>query len=73
MNSLIRQSLLASIQTIRAVLLGMEAMLKTQHEEPRPHKLRNVLEADDEVEEIDLKKLGQQLGLVGNGGRDVED
>lgn len=71
MNSLIRTSLLASIQTVRAVLLGMEAMLKSQAEEPIPFKLRNVQEADDEVEDVDLQELGKKLGLVGNGGRDV--
>jgi hypothetical protein len=74
MNSIIRASLLASIQTMRTILLGMEAMLKQEYTESSGVvRLKNVVTPDNEVDDIDLQALGRQLGLVGDGGRHVED
>jgi hypothetical protein len=61
MHTIIRQSLLASIQTIRAVLLGMEAILRTPDEENKRH-LQVVLD-DDEISKDDEKRIAEVLGI----------
>jgi hypothetical protein len=60
MHPIIRTSLLGSIQTIRAVLLGMESMLKNMEPEQK------VSFKKDEIEEeqLDLKELAKVIGLV---------
>jgi hypothetical protein len=74
MNSIIRASLLASIQTMRTILLGIEAMLRQDYtENNNVVRLKNVVTPDEEVDDIDLQALGRTLGLVGDGGRNVED
>lgn len=70
MNSLLRLSLLASIQTVRTILLGMEAMLKEENEEK---KVVYTPAHREEAEEMDLETLAKTIGLVGNGGRDVQN
>jgi hypothetical protein len=60
MHPIIRTSLLGSIQTIRAVLLGMESMLKNMDTEQK------ITFKKDEIEEeqLDLKELAKVIGLV---------
>ncbi len=58
MHPIIRTSLLTSIQTIRAVLLGMETMLK--HFEDEKPKVRMHKE---EEEDMDLQELAKVLGM----------
>lgn len=61
MHPIIRTSLLGSIQTIRAVLLGMESMLKSMNDEEKVI-IKN--QKKDDEDPMDLKELARVIGLV---------
>ena len=60
MHPIIRTSLLASIQTMRAVLLGMESMLKNLDTEEKV----SIRKQDQEEDPLDLKELAKVIGLI---------
>lgn len=66
MHAIIRQSLLASIQTMRSILLGMEAVLRTASSDQTEIRTKNATHYPNDENELTLedeKKLAQVIGL----------
>ena len=67
MHYIVRQSLLASIQTVRSVLLGMETLVKSLPDDSKtsqPQINHIVPQTDDVIRIEDEKELAKKLGLV---------